>query len=95
MKIQLDKKREIRLDFNALAEYEDLTGRKGFDMDNLGVKEYRALAYAGCKSADKDFDLTIEEVGDFMYKEGLDVIGQVTEAIINDFPKVKGDKKKE
>jgi hypothetical protein len=38
MKIQLDKEREIRLDFNALVEYEDLTGRKGFDMDNLGVK---------------------------------------------------------
>ena len=94
MKIQLDKERDIRLDFNALVEYEDLTGRKGFDMDNLGVKEYRALAYAGCKSAEKDFNLTIEEVGNYMYKEGLDVIGQVTNALINDFPKSKGEKKK-
>ena len=92
MKIQLDKERDIRLDFNALAEYEELTGRKGFDMENLGVKEYRALAYAGCKSADKDFKLTIEQVGDYMYKQGLDVIGQVTSALINDFP--KSEKKK-
>jgi hypothetical protein len=29
-----------------------------------------------------------------MYEEGLDVIEQVTNALINDFPKSKGEKKK-
>ncbi|WP_112312250.1 hypothetical protein [Pseudogemmobacter bohemicus] len=60
----------FKLDFNTLVEFEELTGRNGAEIfddptgANLGLKDMRALCYAGLKKHQPE--LTIEECGELM-----------------------------
>jgi hypothetical protein len=85
--IQLDKPRKIQFNFNALAEYEHLTGKNSFLIDNMGATEVRALAYVGLQAADKEFNLSLEDVGELLDTE---IMTKVVEALSHDLTKKKG-----
>ncbi len=62
--IQLDKERNLRLDLNALYEFEEATGKSFFvqeDMSSLKAKDYRALLW--CMLIHEDEELTLRDVG--------------------------------
>lgn len=63
-KVMLDKERTLRMDFNALAKAEEITGKnfnKAETWRNLSATDYRALTW-GCL-LDEQGDLTLEQVG--------------------------------
>ena len=86
--IELDKKREIRFDMNALAELEEIYG--SFDkamaaLKNSSIKAMRALLYSGLKHEDKK--LTIEQVGAMVDMASLSsVTMKITEAFQRNLP---------
>jgi hypothetical protein len=60
--IQLDKKRNLFLDMNAMAEFEEVTGTSFFELgENFTAKKMRALLWA-CL-IDDDPNLTLKDVG--------------------------------
>ena len=64
VKITLDKERTLLLDLNAMATFEEVTGKslfKGIDISNMGAKELRALLWA-CL-IHEDAALTLQQVG--------------------------------
>jgi hypothetical protein len=80
--IQLDDKpHKIRFNFNALAEYELMTGKSALAFDNIGFADVRALAYVGLKEGDKNFKMTLEEVG---AKLAMESMTEVTTALTED-----------
>lgn len=93
MTVQLEQSqapRKIRFNFNALAEYEDLTGKSALSFDNPGASEIRALAYVGFREADENFPLTLKEVGALLNTEN---IREVMEALTHDMSTMNGEKK--
>jgi hypothetical protein len=65
--VVLDRERRLRMDFNALARAEEVTGKSFLDAEtwkNLKASDYRAIAWA-CL-LDEDPSLTIEQVGRLM-----------------------------
>lgn len=64
VKITLDKERTLLLDLNAMAAYEEVTGKslfKGIDIANMGATELRALLWA-CLVHEEE-SLTLKQVG--------------------------------
>ena len=60
--INLDKPRSLRFDLNAMAAYEDATGKSAFAIgDNISATSIRALLWASLIHEDKT--LTLEQVG--------------------------------
>jgi hypothetical protein len=61
--VTLDRKRTMRMDYNAIAEAEDALGRPfpSLDLANMGVRELRAILYATLKEDDPG--LTLRDAG--------------------------------
>lgn len=74
--ITLDRERNLRLDLNAMAEFEEVTGISLFTIgDKLQEARYlRALLYASLKSAGEK--MTIEEVGAEITMDNMGYIGE-------------------
>lgn len=64
--INLDKPRSLRFDLNAMAAYEDATGKSAFAIgDNISATSIRALLWASLIHDDKT--LTLEQVGSLIH----------------------------
>lgn len=70
-----DDSKPVRFGFNALADFCDeaaltLSDLQALDFEALGIKDLRALYWAGFKDGHRkegaEFDLTPEDVGDWM-----------------------------
>lgn len=74
--ITLDRERNLRLDLNAMAEFEEVTGISLFTIgDKLQEARYlRALLYSTLKSAGEK--ITIEEVGSEITMDNMGYIGE-------------------
>ena len=61
--VELDKARNLRYGINALVKVEELTGKNitKLDLDNISMKDLRAILFAGLYHEDKD--LTPDKVG--------------------------------
>ena len=69
--VNLDKPRKIKYTINALATLEDVLERPVTELgNNVGVKELRALLWAGLLH--EDANLTLEQAGNLM--DGIDII---------------------
>ena len=80
--IQLDGiSHKIRFNFNALAEYEILTGKSALAFDNIGIADVRALAFVGLSEGSPDFKMTLKEVGALLT---MDSMNDVTSALTED-----------
>lgn len=66
MKIQLDKPREISFTFYALKVFKQETGisilKGGLETNELDEEVIAELAYAGLKGADREMNLSLEDV---------------------------------
>ena len=72
IKVTLDKPRIIMFDLNALAAFEETTGRSvlnGLSLEGLAVKDLRALFWAGLLHEDPD--LTLQQVGAIVHPGNL------------------------
>ena len=83
--IQLDRPRNIRLNTNALVKAEEVLGRPVAEFgDSFGMREIRALLWAGLLHEDKD--LSLETVGDLMDEAGFEYVAEkIGEAITTAF----------
>lgn len=91
--ITLDKPRPVRFTFSVLAEMERMTDHKNIlnETQDFGLNDAVVMAYLGCKKADKDFRMTLEEVGDHMSGESLE---QVFKAFAADMTSIMASEKK-
>lgn len=91
--IDLDKPRKLRLNLNAMIKFEETTGKdllKGFDPENMSLKDVRALVW--CSMLNEDKSLTLEQVGDLIDLNNMQaVIESVTKTATNAFPEQKGE----
>jgi len=90
--VELDKKRELRFDLNAMAELEEIYGDFQETMEalnkKLSIKAMRALLYAGLKHEDEG--LTLKKVGSMVKMSDLAMLTQkITEAFKADMPEEK------
>lgn len=83
----------IKFTMSVLAGIERETDHKNIlnEVMDLGVNDAIVMAYLGCKKADSDFNMTLEEVGDAFNGE---TIAQVFEAFASDMANVMGNEKK-
>lgn len=83
VEIELDKKRKLRYDFNAMCELEDVLGRPLQELSdkNLRMKDMRAMLWAGLLHQDPDLDIL--EVGNLIDEaESMQYVAEkVAEAI--------------
>lgn len=75
--ITLDRERFLRLDMNAMCEFEELTGNSLFNIGNKmnEAKSLRALLFVALKSAGEE--ITIEEVGSMIDFQNFSMISEV------------------
>ena len=94
VKIVLDKERTLKLDLNAMAAYEEATGKsmfKAFNPDELGARELRALLWACLIHEDES--LTLKQVGSFITADNMNgVAARIGEAFKSAMPAAE-DKK--
>lgn len=73
IEINLDKKRTLRFDMNAMAEFEDISGKPFFGwaqtMQNMTAKDLRSFLWACLRHEDKE--LTPEQVGAMITADNL------------------------
>jgi hypothetical protein len=75
VRIELDTPRTLLLDFNALCQYEEMTGKSAFAFgENVNAKDARVLLWAAL--LDESPSITLEEVGKLMYGGNLGYIMQ-------------------
>jgi len=84
VEIELDKKRPMALDLNAMVTFEDITGESFFDAMSkmqtmMSAKIVRALLYACLSSGDEDIEIVPSDVGRMITAEN---IPYVTEKIL-------------
>lgn len=75
--VQLDKKRQLHLDFNAMVAFEDETGTSLFEMkdtDSMSAKTIRALLWACLLHEDESLD--IKDVGKFVTLSNIQEISE-------------------
>ena len=77
--ITFDRERHMRLDFNALARAESITGKSALDLDKPSATQMRALLWA-CL-VDEDPALTIEQVGSWIHLGNLEAIKRSLDAL--------------
>jgi hypothetical protein len=72
--ITLDRERELRLDFNAMSEFENLTGNSLFTIGDKmqEARNIRALLFVCMKSANED--VTLEQVGSMLNMGNFDKV---------------------
>lgn len=82
VEIELDKKRQLVFDFNALCKLEETTGKnalRGDTWSNLSALDVRALLWGALLRDDPD--LTLDQVGQFIDFRNLEKItGAIQEA---------------
>ena len=93
--INLDKPRTLRLDLNAMCEYEKVTGKSLFDGSFSGVgmtaADMRAMLWA-CLLGD-DPTLTLETVGSLISVDNMtEVASRLNKAFEVAVPKARGKK---
>ena len=84
--IKLDRERTLRIDANALADAEEkLAGPvlERIGRGRLGIREIRALLWAGLRHEDPE--LTLEGAGEFITAESLPRISKALNGALNDF----------
>ena len=63
--VELDKVRNLRFGFNAMCDFEEITGQQlGEDVDLSGFRNLRALVWTGLKWEDKS--LTLSQTGNLI-----------------------------
>jgi len=93
VEIELDKPRRLRLDLNAMSDFEKATG-KNFSAigKDLSATEIRALLWACLKSEDEK--MTPHDVGKLITMNNMgDIIKRITELYKVSIPKVTRVKK--
>ena len=86
------KERELIFDLNAMATYEEVTGKNilKLDMNKLGARDIRALLFACLQSGDRN--LTIEQVGAWITPSSMrDIVGQLGNAFSAAMPEGEKD----
>lgn len=82
------KQRKLRYDFNAMSDFEQVTGQSLFNaMQNMGIGTIRALYWAGLKHQDKGLtlDRTGKMISKAMTEDGLgleDLMNPAVEALV-------------
>lgn len=93
VKIELGgKERTMILDLNAMATYEEVTGKSLFnaDMKSIGAKELRALLWACLIHEDES--LTLKQVGAWITGDNMGEVAQKLSAARGEaIPESKGD----
>lgn len=81
--ILLDRERYMRLDLNAMSEFEDLTGKSLFNIGNdmQSAKSIRALLFCALKSGGEQ--LTIDEVGDLITMDNFTDVSNSLSKLMN------------
>lgn len=81
--ITLDRERNMKLDLNAMSEFEEMTGKSLFTIGaELQQARYiRAMIYACLKSAKED--LTIDQVGEFIDMDNLEYLHSRLNMLMN------------
>lgn len=81
--ITLDRERYMRLDLNAMSEFEDLTGKSLFSIGNdlQSAKSIRALLYCALKSGGED--ITLDQVGDLITMENFAEVSKSMNKLMN------------
>lgn len=89
--IELDKERSLLLDLNAMAEFEDVTGKNLFQIgSNFSAKDFRALLWACMLHEDEE--LTLKDVGQMIHPGNMEYIqNKITEVYDKQMP--QGEKK--
>ncbi|SMO48822.1 gene transfer agent family protein [Melghirimyces algeriensis] len=87
VQIELDRPRRLKYDMNALTELEDALDRPVTQLNDqsIGIKELRALLWAGLIHEDRE--LTLEGAGELVEMENIQTVSEkVTEAMTLAFP---------
>ena len=91
------KVRHLRLDLNAMVEFEEATGQSLFgvnitELSNMGAKALRALVWACLLHEDEE--LTLKDVGGWIKIDNLtDIANQINAAFEAAVPEPKGGEK--
>jgi hypothetical protein len=82
-KILLDRERNLRLDLNAMSEFEELTGTSLFTIGEKmsEAKNIRALLYCTMKSAGEE--ITLNELGSLIDFENINIISEALGKLMN------------
>jgi len=73
VKIELDRERELRFDFNAFIDFEDVTGKALAEIGQTpSIRELRALVWAALQ----DDGLTEEDVGAMLHMGNVEYISE-------------------
>lgn len=81
VKINLDKERTLLFDLNAMVEFEEATGKSlmsGESLSNLGMKDIRALLWAGLVHEDEK--ITLKQVGKMVHLGNIEAISTSIES---------------
>ncbi len=94
VKITLDRERTIRFDLNAMASFEEATGKNilngTFSGSGMSARDIRAMLWACLLH--EDSTLTLEQVGALITVENMtDVAARLTEAFEVSMPERKGE----
>jgi hypothetical protein len=65
-KVQLDKEREVKINFGVLEAFEDLSGVDAIAFNARNAKQLRIMLTLALKEADPKFDLTDKQVQEHM-----------------------------
>lgn len=87
--IILDKERTMRMDLNALSDFESMTGKSfmsgALDLENLALSDIRALLWA-CLVQD-DESLTLRDVGGMLHIGNLEPVTRaITDLVAGAMP---------
>lgn len=80
--LQLDKPRNLRLDFNTMCTAEGVLGRTVVRSD-IGLSEIRAIVWAGLRHEDRT--LTLERVGELLGEADINAVAETVGACLAQF----------
>ncbi|MHB1042367.1 MAG: GTA-gp10 family protein [Eubacteriales bacterium] len=93
VKIKLDKERNLLLDLNGMAEFEEVTGQNlmsGIDFKEMKMKDFRALVWACLIHEDEK--LTTKQVGKMITSGNIaEASDLITQALNLAMPKPDGE----
>jgi len=86
LELQLDRKRIMRMDYNAIAEAEEALNKPfpSVNLRNMSIKELRGILYGTLK--EDDLSLTVQDVGRLMTDYGDTLIGGLVKVVAAAFP---------
>lgn len=92
VKITLDKERTLKLDLNAMVEFEEVTGKSIFGLQSteMSAKDLRALLW--CMLIHEDESLSLKDVGHLINQGNMETIVQdINTAMTQAIPESKGE----